>query len=172
MLTNGLQACIEGIAGISPHIGGDALHRMCYDALQPSWREWSNNYCVPLERTTLRGLTIYAPIAGKARQQPAKELDAILDQFMTTRKDGKQVFKARQLELVLVIDNVDFQHAEERRNPIYELDEIQSHNVTKVCENVCIVFVWIAHSTALDYRPLALGVNRKRLSQIPVQLLH
>jgi hypothetical protein len=169
MLTNGLQSCVEGITGLDPHIGGAELHRLCYDALQPAWRDWSGNYHLPLEKTTLRGRTIFAPIAGKARQQPVDERDAIWDQFITMRKNGEQIFKAQEIELILVIDNVDYQLAEERKDQIDELDGRQ--DVTKVRDYICIVFICITHSAAPGYRPPALHVGRKRSSQIPVQQL-
>jgi len=151
VLTHGPQLCIEGITGIDPHIGGDELHRMCYDTLQLSWREWSNGYCVPLERTTLWGLTVYAPIAGKARQQPANECDAILDYFMTTRKNSEQVFKPHQIDLVVVIDDKDFQCAEEWRDQtVYDLDG--SQHASKVRKYVHIVFICITHSWAIGHQ--------------------
>ena len=89
VLTHGPQSCIEGIPGVDPHIGGNELHRACYDTLQMSWYKWSKGYCVPLERTMLWGLKVYALIAGKAHQQPANERDAILDYFITMRKNGE-----------------------------------------------------------------------------------
>jgi hypothetical protein len=150
MLIHGLQACIEGITGIDPHIGGNELHRTCYNTLQPSWCEWSNGYCVPLERTTLRGLTVYAPIAGKARQQPADERDAILDHFMTTRKNGERVFKPRQIDLAVVIDDKDFQCAEEWRDQMCELDG--SQQASKVRKYLHIVFICITHTRAIGHQ--------------------
>jgi hypothetical protein len=94
MLTNGLQSYIEGIMGLDPHIGGAELHRLCYDALQPAWCDWSGNYHLPLEKTMLQGCTIFAPITSKARQQLVDECDAIWDQFIMMHKNGEQIFKA------------------------------------------------------------------------------
>jgi hypothetical protein len=154
-----IQTCIEGITGVDPHIGGDALHRMCYDALQPSWNEWSKGYHVPLERTTLRGVSVYAPIAGKARQEPANERDAIFDQFMTTRKNG-QVFKPRQIDLAVIIDDNDFQCAEDRREEILNLDENYRATKSQVRGWLYSYRVY-TYNSLLNYRLPALDVSQR-----------
>ena len=69
---------------------------------------------MPLERTTLCGVSVYASIAGKARQELANKHDAIFDQFITTHKNG-QVFKPCQINLTVIINNNNFQCAEDRR---------------------------------------------------------
>ena len=117
----------------------------------------------------LQGHTIFALIAGKACQQPVDECDVIWDQFITMYKNGEQIFKAQEIELILVIDNVDYQLAEERKDQIDKLDGRQ--DVTKVREYICIVFIYITHSVAPGYRLLALHIGQKCLSQIPVQQL-
>ena len=81
-------------------------------------------------------------------------------------KNGEQIFKAQEIELILVIDNVDYQLAEERKDQIDKLDGRQ--DVTKMHEYICIVFICITHSVAPGYRPPALHIGRKCLSQIPV----
>jgi len=105
----------------------------------------------------LQGCTIFAPITSKARQQLVDECDAIWDQFIMMHKNGKQIFKAQEIELILVINNVDYQLTEERKDQIDELDGRQ--DVTKVHKYICIVFICITHSEALGYRPLALHIG-------------
>ena len=77
VLTHDSQDVVEGFDGVDMHIGADKLHRWCYDALQWSWLEYTCGYQVPLANTTLRGVQIHAPIAGKALLEPAKSHDAI-----------------------------------------------------------------------------------------------
>ena len=50
---------------------------MCYNVLQKKWLEWSEGYVVPIERTTLRGVKVYAAIAGKDLMEPVNQHDAI-----------------------------------------------------------------------------------------------
>jgi hypothetical protein len=119
----------------------------------------------------LQGHTIFALIAGKACQQPVDECDVIWDQFITMHKNGEQIFKAQEIELILVIDNIDYQLTKERKDQIDELDDRQ--DVTKVHEYIYIVFICIIHSAAaaLGYRPLALHIGQKYSSQILAQQL-
>jgi hypothetical protein len=122
--THETQDLIDGLNNINPHIGGDDIHQRCYDLLQPAWLQWSGGYHVPIENTTLRGITVHAAIAGKDFRGPAKKTDAILDFFMKPqRKTGARVFKSRQIDLAVVIDAVDYKHAFEERDRTYELDE-------------------------------------------------
>lgn len=89
---------------------------MCYTALQQKWLAWSEGYPVPIERTTLRGVKVYAPIAGKDLTGPAKQRDAIWHYFFKTRgKAAVPKFRADQIQLAVVIDYDDFQSAELRK---------------------------------------------------------
>jgi hypothetical protein len=99
---------------------------MCYIALEPKWSVWSAKYILPLTKTTLRGLSIYAPIAGKDLPQPAKPRDAIWSSFYHARGTKSRVptFKTGEIQLALVIDFEDFLHAEEKR----ELEALQRDN--------------------------------------------
>ena len=118
------QNLIDGLNDIDAYIGGNDLHRCCYNLLQPSWLEWSGGYHVPIEKTTLRGITIHAAIAGKDFRGLAKNKDAILGFFMKQQgKDGGKVFRNQQIDLAVVIDAVDYKHALEARERVYELDD-------------------------------------------------
>jgi hypothetical protein len=94
---------------------------MCYVKLKKSWLDWSNGYDVPLERTTLRGIDKHAAIAGKAFddpeiEEPVKQRDAIWHCFVSKRgKSGVPTFKSKQLDLAIVIETEDFNHAVDRR---------------------------------------------------------
>jgi len=159
MYSHIIQTCIEGITGVDPHIGGDALHCMCYNVLQLSWNEWSKGYHVLLERTMLWGVSVYAPIARKARQEPANERDAIFDQFMTTHKNG-QVFKPHQIDLAMIIDDNDFQCAEDRREEILNLDENYHATKSQVHGWLYSYHVY-TYNSLLNYRLLALDVSQR-----------
>lgn len=80
---------------------------------------------MPIENTTLRGIIIYAAIAGKDLREPAVKRDAILGFFMKQngKKTGEKVFRNGQLDLAIVVDPVDYKRAMEKREHIYELDE-------------------------------------------------
>jgi hypothetical protein len=114
MLKRHSQTCVEGSDNINPHIGGDELHLKCYNILLPHWDEWSaGREMPPLEKTTLRGIKVMAPIAGKARIEPAKKRDAIWDFFFKRRgKSTVPTFRPDEIELALVIDYKDFESAE------------------------------------------------------------
>ena len=117
------QDCLEGIGGIDPHIGGDELHRICYDALKHMWLKWSRGYDVPIESTTLRGVKVHAAIAGKALTQPVKQRDAIWHFVYKIRgRATEPTFKAEQIDLAIVIDQDDFREAEDRREQAYDTD--------------------------------------------------
>jgi hypothetical protein len=86
---------------------------MCYDVLQNKWLAWSKGYSVPIARTTLRGVKVYAAIAGKDLMEPAKQHDAIWHFFFKVHGRGtKPKFKAEELHLTLVMDYEDFALAE------------------------------------------------------------
>jgi len=142
------QNLVQGIRDLDPHIGGDELHRRCYNLLQLHWLKWSGGYPVPIEDTTLWGLKIFAAIAGKDHVGPPKEHDTIIDFFMkpgSGKRSGELVFKPGQLLLTLVIDQADFNHGIESRERVYELDDKD----IAICRKVCIhnlVFVDASHS--------------------------
>lgn len=117
MLTQESQDVVEGFDGVDAHIGGDQLHQRCYDALQGSWLEYTRGYQVPIENTTLRGVQIHAPIAGKALREPAKLHDAIWHFVCKPRgsSSSEPKFKAEQVELAVVISNLDFKKAEDKK---------------------------------------------------------
>jgi hypothetical protein len=125
MLINCPQTCIEGVNNLDPHIGGDKLHRVCYEAVLPHWDQWSGGhggYKIPLTQTTLRGIKIHAPIAGKDYRGPVKNRDAIWEFFFKKRgKSTMATFRAVELELAIVIDFEDFKCAEKRRNRMYNI---------------------------------------------------
>jgi hypothetical protein len=92
---------------------------MCYDALQKKWLTWSNGYLVPMERTTLRGAKVYAPIAGKDLAEPVKQRDAIWHFFFKVRGKGPEPkFRAEQLQLAVVLDYEDIAHIELRKEQL------------------------------------------------------
>ena len=130
-LNNSLQKCVEGASDIDAHIGGDELHRKCYNLLKPFWLKWSLGFDIPLERTTLRGVNEHAPIAGYEHVGPAKEHDAIWHFFYKIRGKGSEpTFKVRQLQLAVVIDEDDFNRAEEMKNLVNNVGV--SDAITKV----------------------------------------
>jgi hypothetical protein len=53
--------------------------------LEDKWLAWSKGYKIPLEETTLRGLNVFAAIAGKGLTQPVKKRDAIWSFFYKVR---------------------------------------------------------------------------------------
>jgi hypothetical protein len=64
---------------------------------------------VPIERTTLRGVKVFAAIAGMDLLGPAKQHDAIWHFFFKVRGRGTEPkFKAEQVHLAVVIDHEDF----------------------------------------------------------------
>jgi hypothetical protein len=133
-----IQSCLEGIGGIDTHIGGDELHRECYRALQKSWLEWSGGYAVPIERTTLRGTKVHAPIAGMALRGPAPQRDAIWHFFFKTRgRATEPTFKAEQIELAIVLEPEDFIRAEQSRERLNDPDGGDSTIPTKVRSWFC-----------------------------------
>jgi hypothetical protein len=116
VLTHESQDVVEGFDEVDAHIGGDELHRRCYDALQGSWLEYTRGYQIPIENTTLRGVQIHAPIAGKALREPARPRDAIWHFVCKTRgATSEPKFKAEQVELAVVISDSDFKKAEDKR---------------------------------------------------------
>lgn len=101
---------------------------------------WSEGYTVPIERTTLRGVKVYAAIAGKDLTEPAKQRDAIWHFFFRIRgKSAEPKFKAEQLALAVVIDHKDFARVELRKE---EQNGVTSANAptTKVSKYVPVLF--------------------------------
>lgn len=121
---------------------------MCYNVLQKKWLAWSEDYTVPIERTTLRGVKVYAAIAGKDLMEPAKHRDAIWPFFFHVRGKGAEPkFKAEQLSLAVVIDYKDFLHVElmkEEQNG----DTSTNAPTTKVSEFNPVLFMY--HSSHLQ----------------------
>ncbi len=120
---------------------------MCYNVLQKKWLAWSKGYTVPIERTMLRGVKVFAAIAGKDLTGPVKEHDAIWHFFFKTRGRGTEPkFKAEQLQLAVVIDYEDFAHVKLRRGELNE--DTGMNRPTKVSKynpgSVCVSL--IAHS--------------------------
>lgn len=102
--------------------------------LKPFWLKWSLGFDIPLERTTLRGVDEHAPIAGYEHVGPAKERDAIWHFFYKVRGKGSEpTFKAKQLQLAVVVDEDDYNHAEEMKNRINDVGV--SEAITKVSKN-------------------------------------
>jgi hypothetical protein len=131
----GAQTVIDGLNKIDPHIGAVELHRRCYNQLQRRWLEWSGGYQVAIEDTTLRGMKIHAAIAGKDLLEPPKERDAILHFFLKPcGKTSEVVFKPGQIELALVIDEMDYKLALEKREEAFELTEDGIALHPKVCK--------------------------------------
>ena len=92
---------------------------MCYNILQNKWLAWSEGYTVPIEKTTLRGVKVFAAIAGKDLAEPAKQQDAIWHFVFKVRGKGAEAkFKAEQLQLAVVIDYKDFERAELRKEEL------------------------------------------------------
>lgn len=90
---------------------------MCYNVLQKKWLEWSEGYMLPIEKTTLRGVKVFAAIAGKDLTEPAKQNDAIWHFVFKVRGKSKEhKFKAEQLQLAVVIDYEDFERVEEMKD--------------------------------------------------------
>jgi hypothetical protein len=89
---------------------------------------------VAIQDTTLRGLKIHAAIAGKDFIGPVQECDAILHFFMRPRggKSDGVIYRSSQVDLSVVIDPVDYFHAMDKRERVYELDE-NSIPSRKVC---------------------------------------
>jgi len=117
MLNHVLQNCVEGLSRIDAHIGGDDLHRRCYDILQKKWLAWSGGYKIPLVETTLRGQKIYAAIAGKDLGHPAEEQDAIWHFVFKTRggKSTKRTFRMEELKLDLIVEYEKYAKADNHR---------------------------------------------------------
>jgi hypothetical protein len=138
------KVCLEGINGIDPHIGGEELHQKCYYAVNPKWLEWSRGYDVPLERTTLRGRKVHAPIAGKALSTRPAKRDAIWDFFYKIRgRATEPTFKAEQIDLYVVIEPEDFECAEQRREQLKsDADNITVITTTNVSKYDLILFIW------------------------------
>jgi len=113
------QECIEGVNNIDVHIGGNELHRICYNTSRPPWLAWSGGYDVPLSSTTLRGVKIHAAIAGAALNgKPAKQRDAMSHLLSKSRgrKGGEQTFKYEQVKLAIVISQEDIGECEKRKH--------------------------------------------------------
>jgi hypothetical protein len=135
VLTYTAQNVIDGINNVDSHIGGNELHRRCYNQLQQRWLLWSGGHHVAIQDTTLRGLKIHAAIAGKDLLEPVKEQDAILHFFMKPRggKSDGMVFRPGQVDLAIVIDTVDYILAIDKRERAYESDENGIAIRHKVC---------------------------------------
>jgi hypothetical protein len=100
---------------------------MCYNILQKKWLVWSKGYTVLIERTTLRGVKVYAAIAGKDLTEPAKQHDTIWHFFFRVRGRGTEPkFKAKQLQLAVVIDHEDFACAELRKDELSEVTGVNA----------------------------------------------
>ena len=108
---------VEGFGKVDVHIGGDDLHRRCYEVLQGPWLEYTCGHHVPIENMTLQGAHIHAPITGKALLGPAKPCDAIWHFICKPcgSNSSEPKFKANQVELVLVISDLDFKKAEDKK---------------------------------------------------------
>ena len=147
MLTYNTQNVVEGVNDLDPHIGGNELHRRCYELLQSRWMRWSAGYRVAIEDTTLRGLRIHTAIAGKDLIGPVKERDAILHFFMKPRggKSDGVVFKSGQVDLAIVIDHEDYILAMDMKERVYELDENGTSIPRKVCTHN-LVFIDVNRS--------------------------
>lgn len=108
-----LQTFVAGFDNVDAHIGGDELHRRCYDELMPKWSKWSK-HDIPLERTCLRGPEKHAALAGFDRKEPAQQRDVIWNFFLKAR--GKSVtFKTGEITLVLEILLKDLNKAMKRK---------------------------------------------------------
>jgi len=135
VLTYNAQNVIDGMDNLDPHIGGNDLHRRCYDQLQQRWLLWSGGHHVAIHDTTLRGLKIHAAITGKDFIGPVQECDTILHFFMKPhggRSDGV-IYRSSQVDLAVIIDSVDYFHVMDKREGVYELDE----NSITICCKVC-----------------------------------
>ena len=169
MCSHDAQNLVEGLKELDPHIGGDDLHRLCYDQLQACWLEWSGGYHVPIEKTTLRGDAIHAAIAGKGLRGPAAKRDTILGCFMKQqqgKKAGEKVFRSSQLDLAVVIDAVDYKCAMTQRERIYDLDEdglVIGHKVGM--HN--LMFIDVSRSCTTSNRSSAADVSQKH----PIRLI-
>jgi hypothetical protein len=129
------QTVVDGLDKLDPHIGATVLHHRCYNLLHRRWLEWSGGYQVAIENTTLRGTKIHAAIAGKDLSEPPKERDAILHFFLKPRgKTNEVVFKPGQIELALVIGEMDYKLALEKREEAYEQTEDGITLRSKVCK--------------------------------------
>ena len=124
---------------------------MCYNAVKDKWLVWSAGYNVLLENTTLRGVRVHAPIAGKALMQPPKQYDAIWPFFYKIRgQKSEPTFKAEQLELAVVIDEEDVIQAEHLKEGAIDPDfDDTSDIIAKVSERNYILFVWIIYHLPL-----------------------
>lgn len=150
-LTHDTQNLVDGLSNLDPHIGGNELHRCCYNLLQPRWNVWSGGYHLPIEKTTLRGIKVIAAIAGKDLIGPARERDAILEFFMKPRgKTGEPVFKTGQLDLAIVIDPEDLESVEHMRERIHEVDDNSAIIRHKVCIHG-LMFIDLSRSPHSDH---------------------
>jgi len=135
-----LKTCLEGLDNVDAHIGGDELHHMCYSILQKKWLAWSKGYMVPIERTTLWGVKLFATIAGKDLTEPVKQHNAIWHFFFKVCGKGTEPkFKANQLELAVIIDHEELAHVELTK----EDSELTGVNaLTKVSNFIPVLFVY------------------------------
>ena len=92
---------------------------------------------VPIERTTLRGVKVYAAIAGKDLTEPAKQRDAIWHFFFRVRgRSNEPKFKAEQLQLAVVIDHEDFARVELRKEEPNEVAGTDTPTKASKCNPV------------------------------------
>jgi hypothetical protein len=133
------QTVIDDLDKLDLHIGATVLHYHYYKLLQPRWLEWSGGYQVAIENTMLHGTKIHVAIAGKDLSEPPKEHDAILHFFLKPcGKTNEVVFKPGQIELALVIGEMDYKLALEKREEAYEQTEDGITLRSKVCKlNLC-----------------------------------
>jgi len=153
-----LQETLEGIPSVDVHLGGDELHRMCYNLLWPTWLAWSGGYEVPLASTTLRGVKGHTAIAGKfvtSRGATAQQRDALSHSGLLISKSksrggkfGKfgvsEQIKYEPIELAVVISQEDLQEAQRRKEGHYDSE---SDNDASTSVRVSLQ----SHSVALAY---------------------
>jgi hypothetical protein len=116
---------------------------------------WSNGYVVPIEKTMLQGSKIYAAIAGQDLTVPVKGQDAIWHfVFKACEQNPEPKFKAKQLELAVVINYKLFTELELRREKLSEDSDTGLDIPTKVSE-YNLVLLCITHY--IFNRPLVMS---------------
>lgn len=128
---------MEGISDIDAHIGGTALHHVCYDLIKRRLHDWSYGFPILITRTTLRPAAQYAPIAGYAcdvENKRVKEKDAIWDFFYIKRGKAKEPsFKASELELHICLELEDYNKALEHRESLKPQSWASDVSETRCC---------------------------------------
>jgi len=104
---------------------------------------------VPIERTTLRGVKVFAAIAGKDKvhkdtTEPTGQRDAIWHFFYKARgKSPQPKFRAEELKLAVVIDYEEYERIKQMKEDL-DLEHDNTPSPTKVSKynptSLCIAY--------------------------------